>query len=83
MTVIASILVAGFRSQVEKKGEEYVRTSQFGGPGSRRDIRTISEHQAAELCCLSDWVVCDALKEARASRFPFQSVLAELMEINS
>lgn len=80
MTVLAYIRAHNLYSTLEKKGDEYVRTTQCG-PGARRQVSTVTELKAAELCSLSDWVVCDALKEARSSRFPFQSVLAELMDL--
>lgn len=77
---LAYIRVANLYSKLEKKGGEYIRTTQHG-PGSRRIVSTVSELKAAEICSFSDWTVCDALKEARGSRFPYQAVLAELMEI--
>jgi hypothetical protein len=80
MTVIAQIHVPQFYSTVEKKDGEYVRTWQHG-PGQRKQRATISELKAAELCALSDWSVCDALKEAKSSRFPYQALLAELMDL--
>ncbi|UQS95138.1 hypothetical protein Pam3_67 [Pseudanabaena phage Pam3] len=78
--ILAYIRVANLYSKLEKKGGEYVRTTQHG-PGSRRIVSTVSELKAAEICSFSDWTVCDALKEAKASQFPFQAVLAELMDM--
>lgn len=80
MPVIAQIHVPQFYSTVEKKAGGYIRTVQHG-PGARIQRSTISELKAAELCALSDWSVCDALREAKASRFPFQAILAELMDL--
>lgn len=78
--ILAYIRACNLYSKLERKGGEYVRTTQHG-PGSRRIISTVSELKAAEICAFSDWTVCATLKEARASRFPVQAVLAELMEM--
>jgi len=78
--ILAYIRIQNLYSFVEKLQDgTFQRTTQWG-PGAPKQRSVISELKAAELCAFGDWVVCDKLKEAKSSRFPFQAILSELIE---
>lgn len=77
---LARITVHNHHCTLEKVGGLYIRTTQ-AGPGARKVRSEVSELKAAELCSFSDWLVHESLREAKASRFPYQAILAELIDL--
>lgn len=77
---LARIMVHNHHCTLEKVAGVYTRTTQ-AGPGAPKVRSEVSELKAAELCSFSDWSVHDCLREAKASRFPYQAILAELMDL--